>query len=122
MWIAAIALSVLVALVFVANGAAKLLGHPRMIEASAHLGYSVRAFRIIGLLEGFGALGILLAPLCVPLSVSAATGLVLLSLGSACSWVCTTGRRSRWPPDRRGVTAGSRGSGHDGGRTRASTP
>ena len=81
MWIAAIALSVLVALVFVANGAAKLLGHPRMIEASAHLGYSVRAFRIIGLLEVFGALGILLAPLCVPLSVAAATGLALLSLG-----------------------------------------
>jgi hypothetical protein len=80
-WIAAIALSVLVALVFVANGVAKLLGHSKMIEASAHLGYSVRAFRIIGLLEVFGALGILLAPLCVPLSVAAATGLVLLSLG-----------------------------------------
>jgi hypothetical protein len=38
MWIAAIALSVLVALVFVANGVAKLLGHQRMIEASTHLG------------------------------------------------------------------------------------
>src|SRR6201995_5720400 len=81
MWIAAIALSVLVALVFVANGAAKFLGHPRMIEAGAHLGYSVRAFRIIGLLEVFGALGILLAPLGVPLSVAPGTGLVLLSLG-----------------------------------------
>jgi hypothetical protein len=81
MWIAAITLSVLVALVFVANGVAKLLGHPKMVEASTHLGYSVRAFRIIGLLEVFGALGILLAPLCVPLSVAAATGLVLLSLG-----------------------------------------
>ena len=81
MWIAAITLSVLVALVFVANGVAKLLGHPKMIEASTHLGYSVRAFRIIGLLEVLGALGILLAPLCVPLSVAAATGLVLLSLG-----------------------------------------
>jgi len=80
-WIAAIALSVLVALVFVANGVAKLLGHPKMIEASAHLRYSVRAFRIIGLLEVFGALGILLAPLCVPLSVAAATGLILLTIG-----------------------------------------
>src|ERR1700750_317456 len=81
MWIAAIALSVLVALVFVANGAAKLLGHPRMIEASTHLGYSMRSFRIIGLLEVFGALGILLAPLCVPLSVAAAIGLILLTIG-----------------------------------------
>jgi hypothetical protein len=82
MWIAAITLSVLVALVFVANGAAKLLGHPKMIEASTHLGYSVRSFRIIGLLEVFGALGILLAPpLCVPLSIAAATGLVLLTIG-----------------------------------------
>jgi DoxX-like family len=81
MWIAAITLSVLVALVFVANGVAKLLGHPKMTEASTHLGYSVRAFRIIGLLEVFGALGILLAPLYVPVSVAAAIGLVLLTLG-----------------------------------------
>jgi hypothetical protein len=80
-WIAAIALSGFVALVFAANGAAKMLGHPKMTEASTHLGYSIRSFRIIGLLEVFGALGILLAPLCVPLSVAAATGLVLLTLG-----------------------------------------
>src|ERR1700760_2323051 len=81
MWIAAVALSGLVALVFAANGMAKLLGHPKMIEASTHLGYSMRSFRIIGLLEVFGALGILLAPLCVPLSVAAATGLILLTIG-----------------------------------------
>ena len=81
MWIAAVALSGLVALVFAANGMAKLLGHPKMIEASTHLGYSMRSFRIIGLLEVFGALGILLSPLCVPLSVAAATGLILLTLG-----------------------------------------
>jgi hypothetical protein len=56
MWIAAVALSGLVALVFAANGMAKLLGHPKMIEASTHLGYSMRSFRIIGLLEVFGAL------------------------------------------------------------------
>ena len=81
MWIAAIALSGFVALAFAADGAAKLLGHPKMIEASAHLGYSVRAFRVIGLLEIFGALGILLSPWCVPLSVAAATGLILLTIG-----------------------------------------
>ena len=81
MWIAAVALSGLVALVFAANGMAKFLGHPKMIEASTHLGYSMRSFRIIGLLEVFGALGILLAPLCVPLSVAAATGLILLTIG-----------------------------------------
>ena len=81
MWIATIALSALVALVFVANGAAKMLGHPKMIEARTHLGYSMRSFRIIGLLEVSGALGILLAPLCVPLSVAAAIGLILLTIG-----------------------------------------
>jgi hypothetical protein len=79
--IAAIAVSVLVALVFVANGVAKLLGHPKMIEASAHLGYSARAFGLIGLLEVFGAVGILLGPLCVPLGVASAAGLILLTLG-----------------------------------------
>ena len=81
MWIAAIALSGFVALVFAANGAAKMLGHPKMIEASTHLGYSLRSFRIIGLFEVLGALGILLAPLCVPLGVAAATGLILLTVG-----------------------------------------
>src|ERR1700688_5230107 len=81
MWIAAVALSGLVGLVVAANGMAKLLGHPKMIEASTHLGYSMRSFRIIGLLEVFGALGILLAPLYVPLGVAAATGLILLTIG-----------------------------------------
>src|ERR1700741_2538489 len=85
MWIAGVALSGLVALVFAANGVTKLLGHPRMIEASAHLGYSMRSFRIIGLLEVVGALGILLAPLCVPLSVAAGTGLNLLTIGGICA-------------------------------------
>ena len=47
MWIAAVALSGLVALVFAANGMAKLLGHPKMIEASTHLGYSMRSFRSV---------------------------------------------------------------------------
>jgi hypothetical protein len=81
--IAAIALSGLVALLFVATGMAKLLGHPKMVEASAHLGYSMRAFRIIGLLEVLGAAGMLLAPLSLPLSISAATGLILLMIGGS---------------------------------------
>ena len=85
--IAAIALSGLVALLFVATGMAKLLGHPKMVEASSHLGYSMRAFRIIGLLEVLGALGILLAPLCLPLSVAAATGLILLTIGASLAHV-----------------------------------
>jgi hypothetical protein len=80
MSIAAIALSGLVALLFVATGMAKLLGHPKMVEASAHLGYSLRAFGIIGLLEVLGAVGILLAPLFLPLSIAAATGLILLMI------------------------------------------
>ena len=82
MWIAAVALSGLVALLFAATGTAKLLGHPKMIEASTHLGYSKRSFRIIGLLEVLGALGILLAPLWVPLGHAAATGLILLTIGA----------------------------------------
>jgi hypothetical protein len=82
MWIAAVALSGLVTLVFGVTGMAKVLGHPKMREAGTHLGYSMRAFRIIGLLEALGALGILLAPLCPPLSVAAATGLILLTIGA----------------------------------------
>jgi len=75
--------SAIVALVFVATGMAKVLGHPKMVEASAHLGYSMRAFRIIGLLEVLGAVGILLAPLCLPLGVAAATGLILMMIGGS---------------------------------------
>lgn len=81
MSIAAIALSGLVALLFVGTGLAKLLGHLKMVEASAHLGYSMRTFRIIGLLEVLGAVGIMLAPLCFPLSIAAAARLILLTIG-----------------------------------------
>lgn len=63
MWIAAVVLSGFVALVFVVNGTTKLLGHPRMVEASTHLGHPMRSFRVIGLLQVLGAIGILLAPL-----------------------------------------------------------
>ena len=58
-----------------------LLTQQKVAIGSPNLGYSMRSFRIIGLLEVFGALGILLAPLCVPLSVAAATGLILLTIG-----------------------------------------
>jgi hypothetical protein len=100
--IAAIALSGLVALLFVATGMAKLLGHPKMVEASAHLGYSMRAFRIIGLLEVLGAAGILLAPLSLPLSISAATPTRFGSdyFGHASACVRTANRGSRRRPDR----------------------
>jgi len=83
MKIAAVVLSGVVALAFLATGAAKLLGHVRMIETSTHLGYSMRSFRIIGLLEVLGAIGIMLAPWWLPLSVAAATGLILLMIGAA---------------------------------------
>jgi uncharacterized membrane protein len=83
MLIAAVVLTGLVAVVFIATGVAKLLGHPKMVEASEHLGYSMRAFRIIGLLEVLGAVGILLAPLSLPLSVAAATGLILMMIGGS---------------------------------------
>jgi uncharacterized membrane protein len=87
MRIGAVALSGLVALVFAVTGMAKVLGHPKMLEASTHLGFPMRAFRIIGLLEVLGALGILLAPLCLPLSVAAATGLILLTIGASLAHV-----------------------------------
>ena len=38
---------------------------------------------IIGLLEVLGAIGIMLAPWWLPLSVAAATGLILLMIGAA---------------------------------------
>ncbi len=67
---------------FGALGSAKLAAVPAMRERADHVGYSVTAYRRIGLLEILGALGVV-AGAAIPLvGVLAAVGLVLL-LGGA---------------------------------------
>ncbi len=108
MWIAAIALSALVALVFAGNGLARLLGHPKMIEASTHLGYSMRSFRIIGLLEVLGALGIPAGTAVRSAQCRRRDGLILLTIGGVTP---TYARQIRFVSPRRArVRTSDRGS------------
>lgn len=82
MFVATVIVSVLLALAFVGAGVSKILTQPKMVEAAAHLGLSVRSFRFIGLAEVAAAAGLLIGLAWPPLGIAAAAGLVLLLLGA----------------------------------------
>jgi len=67
---------------FAAAGAAKLAAVPAMRARAAHVGFSVAAYRRIGILEILGVLG-LLAGALVPMIGALAAGGLLLLLGGA---------------------------------------
>ena len=67
---------------FAAAGAAKLAAVPAMRVRAAHVGFSVAAYRRIGLLEILGVLGLLVGALLPVIGALAAAGLLLL-LGGA---------------------------------------
>ena len=67
---------------FAAAGAAKLAAVPAMRARAAHVGFSVAAYRRIGLLEILGVLGLLVGALLPMIGALAAAGLLLL-LGGA---------------------------------------
>jgi hypothetical protein len=76
-------LAILLALVFALFGVAKLAALPAMRVASAHLGYTADQYRVIGVLELAGALGVVVGVQVAGIGVAAAVGLVLLMLGAA---------------------------------------
>ncbi|MBV8527387.1 MAG: DoxX family protein [Candidatus Dormibacteraeota bacterium] len=75
-------LAALLALGFATLGLSKVMAHPAMRERSRRLGFSVAAYRRIGLLEIAGAAGVLLGLLQPVLGVLAAGGLLLLLCGA----------------------------------------
>ncbi len=77
-----IALSVLVAVVFLLFGAAKLFALAPMRERAAHAGFSVGAYRGIGALEIAGAAGLVLGSAVPVLGALAGAGLLLLLAGA----------------------------------------
>jgi hypothetical protein len=77
-----IILTVALAAVFAALGAAKLLAVPAMSQRAAHVGFSVATYRGIGALEIAGATGLLLGSVSRFIPIAAALGLFLL-LGAA---------------------------------------
>jgi hypothetical protein len=72
----------LLVVAFTALGSAKLAAVPRMRQRAQHVGYSVAAYRRIGLLEVLGVLGLLVGALIPLIGALAAAGLLIL-LGGA---------------------------------------
>ncbi|MER7559537.1 DoxX family protein [Nocardioides sp. NPDC126508] len=76
-------LTVALAAVFAALGAAKLLALPAMAQRAAHVGFGIAAYRGIGALEIAGAAGLLLGTVWRLIPIAAAIGLLLLLGGAA---------------------------------------
>jgi hypothetical protein len=72
----------LLVLAFAATGSAKLVAVPAMRARAAHVGFSVSAYRRIGLLEVLGVLGLLAGAFVPVIGAAAAVGLLIL-LGGA---------------------------------------
>ena len=79
---ASIALAALVAVIFTALGAMKILAVPPMQARAAHAGFSVAAYRRIGVLEVAGAAGVLAGLIRPLLGGLAGVGLLLLLAGA----------------------------------------
>ncbi|GAB3260502.1 DoxX family protein [Nocardioides dilutus] len=75
-------LAVVLVVAFVLLGSAKLAALPSMRARAAHVGFSVDAYRRIGVLEILAVVGILVGVAVPMVGALAATGLVLL-LGGA---------------------------------------
>ena len=94
----AIALAALVAVTFLALGAAKILALAPMRAPAAHAGFSVAAYRAIGALEVAGAVGVALGPVAPPLGALAGAGLLLLLAGAVVAHLRNGDGPRNWPP------------------------
>jgi hypothetical protein len=72
----------LLVVAFAALGSAKLVAVPAMRAKAAHVGFSVTAYRRIGLLEVLGVVGLLIGAFVPVIGALAAAGLLML-LGGA---------------------------------------
>jgi DoxX-like protein len=72
----------LLVLAFSAAGSAKLAAVPAMRSRAEHVGFSVSAYRRIGLLEVLGVLGLLVGAFVPTIGALAAVGLLMLLSGA----------------------------------------
>jgi hypothetical protein len=84
---AAVFVSVVLALLFLATAAGKLTGHAASVAMRDHLVIPAVRWQQIGLLEVAGAVGVLIGLALRPLGIAAAAGLALLSLGAIATHV-----------------------------------
>jgi hypothetical protein len=74
--------TVLLAILFTFSSSIKLLGAPQSLAIRDHLGVTPVLWRVIGLLELAGVIGVLTGLAWAPIGVAAAIGLALLSVGA----------------------------------------
>ncbi|MBU6529656.1 DoxX family protein [Streptomyces mayonensis] len=76
-------LTLVLAVWFGLMGAAKVLAIPAMAERAGHVGFSVGAYRGIGLLELIGVIGLFAGWAVTGVGIAAAAGFLLLLAGAA---------------------------------------
>lgn len=83
MVLATVIVTVLLAILFTFASSIKLLGAPQSLAIRDHLGVTPVLWRVIGLLELAGVIGVLAGlAWAAPIGVAAAIGLALLSVGA----------------------------------------
>ena len=80
--LATVIVTVLLAMLFTFSSSIKLLGARQSLAIRDHLGVTPVLWRVIGLLELAGVIGVLAGLVWVPIGVAAAIGLALLSVGA----------------------------------------
>ena len=80
--IASVVVTIVLAVLFTFSSSIKLLGARQSLEIRDHLGVTPALFRVIGLLELAGVVGVLVGLAWAPIGIAAAIGLALLSVGA----------------------------------------
>jgi DoxX-like family len=80
--IATIIVTIVLAVLFTFSSSIKLLGAPQSLAIRDHLGVTPTLWRVIGVLELAGVVGVLVGLAWAPIGVAAAIGLALLSVGA----------------------------------------
>jgi DoxX-like family len=96
--IAAVVVTVLLAALFAFSSSIKLLGIRQSLAIRDHLGVSPAQWRVIGLLELAGVVGVLTGLAWAPIGVAAAVGLGLLSVGAVIFHVRASDRAADMAP------------------------
>jgi uncharacterized membrane protein YphA (DoxX/SURF4 family) len=82
MEIAGAVLAFVVGLLFLTTGAVKVVGLKQSLDIRDHFGMQPRLWRVVGILESAGGLGVLLGLALPPLGLAAAGGLSALMVGA----------------------------------------
>ena len=79
---ATVIVTVVLAILFAFSSSIKLLGAPQSLAIRDHLGVSPTVWRLIGVCELAGVIGVLAGLAWPPIGIAAAIGLALLSVGA----------------------------------------